>query len=120
MGACLTAQFSSVAGRFNELLEVARLEKVSEVDLRHMNKIKDKALAMADRRNRIVHDPWYSGYPSNKHYRLQKTAKARLDFAYKPMPLDELTKFHTEIADLSEEFSKCRSEVLHTFWNSSL
>jgi hypothetical protein len=120
VGACLTSQFSNLNARFNALLSVALMMNVSRMHLNKMNKLKDKALGYADRRNRIVHDPWYSSMESNKHYRLVKTARSRLEFEYKAVPLEELNQFEIEIRQFMDEFRDLRSDILQAFWKSSL
>ncbi len=117
-GACLTAQFSNVNSRFNALLALCRLENVSPKLIMELNAFKVKALAMADVRNRLVHDPWGSTYQSGKHYRLQKTARAKLDYSYKHVSEEDMKEIRTKIDGLIEEFRSIRAEILHAFWTS--
>jgi hypothetical protein len=83
-GACITSQLTSVARRMDALISLARLQKISAPTIGKLNKFKEKAGALAEKRNRVAHDPWYYGFDSKNHYRLQVTAKSTLDFAYKP------------------------------------
>jgi hypothetical protein len=67
-------------------------------------------LAIADRRNRVAHNPWLSSMSSKdqptKTYRLQKTARAKLDYDYKPIELDDLKALRTEIEGAIKEFGE--------------
>src|SRR5690242_20728217 len=48
IGACLTAQYSTVSARFNALLSLARLRGVPDFEIARLNRFKDRVLAMAD------------------------------------------------------------------------
>jgi hypothetical protein len=109
IGACLTAQFSTVHARLNALLALARLCEYSESQIAKLNKFRDHATALAERRNRIVHDPWRSswaikGAKASKTYRLHKTARSKLDFNYKPVTLEELKMLRQEIEEAIKRF----------------
>lgn len=114
IAACLTAQYSTVAHRFNALISIARLRGVSEFELAKLNKYRERVLALADRRNRVVHDPWMTsvdykkpaGQHTGKTYRLQKTARSKLEYAYKPISLDELKALKDEIVAAISAFSE--------------
>lgn len=114
IAACLTAQYSTVAHRFNALISIARLRGVPEFEIGKLNKFKERVLALADRRNRVVHDPWLTsvdyinptGHSTGKTYRLQKTARARLEYAYKPISVEELKALKDEIIAALGEFSE--------------
>jgi hypothetical protein len=114
-GACLTAQFGSVAQRFNALFALARVEKITERSLKKMNDVRNRALAIAEKRNRIAHDPWFYGYESQQHYRMHKTAKAVLEFKLKPVSLEELKAIEQEFVDLTHKFNEARSAITKEF-----
>lgn len=115
-GACITSQLTSVARRIDALISLARVQKISESTVAKFNKFKSKASDLAERRNRIAHDPWYYGFDSKNHYRLQITARSTLDFAYKPTTEEDLLKIEREIQALAEHFSKLRSDVMDEFY----
>lgn len=122
IGACLTAQFPTVNIRINALIALARVQKIPAFQISKLNRFRDKATAIADKRNRVAHDPWMSAYgdnlkPLEKMYRLQKTARAKLEHEYKHVPLDELKALRKEIETALAQFNDLRSEVLQTFWS---
>lgn len=109
IGACLTAQFSTVHARLNALLALARFQGYPEPQIAKLNKFKERATALAERRNRIAHDPWLSswaikGAHASTTYRLQKTARSKLDFNYKPVTLEELKELRQQIEDATKRF----------------
>lgn len=109
VGACLTAQFSTVHARFNALLALARLKGYSAFQIAKLNGFKDRASSLAEQRNRVVHDPWLSswavkGARSSKTYRLHKTARSKLDFSYKPVTLEELKSLREKIEEAIKQF----------------
>jgi hypothetical protein len=109
IGACLTAQFSTVHARLNALLALARLGGYSEFQIAKLNKFREHATGLAERRNRIAHDPWRSswalkGAKASKTYRLHKTARSKLDFTYKPVTLDELRTLRKDIEETIKQF----------------
>ena len=114
VGACLTAQYSTVNSRFNALIALARVRGVSEFEIAKINKFKERTLAIGERRNRVVHDPWLTGYDfqkssfsdqQGKTYRLQKTARSKLEYEYKPIALEELKTLNKDIQTAIEEFN---------------
>jgi hypothetical protein len=112
IGACLTSQYSTVNACLNALLALARLKGYSESQIAKLNKFREYVAALAERRNRIAHDPWLSSWvlkgpaKASKTYRLHKTARSKLDFNYKPVTLDELKELRTEIEEAFKRFPK--------------
>jgi hypothetical protein len=102
IGACLTAQYSSAAARFNALISLARLRGVDEFQISKLNKYRDHVFGLAERRNRVAHDPWlalvnYKTIRVDTTYRLHKTARAKLDYTLKPIEISELKSLSEEI-----------------------
>jgi hypothetical protein len=89
-GACLTAQLQTVAARFNALLSLARVEQVKPRHIRRLNTIRERSNGLAEKRNRLVHDPWFYGYQTKENYRLEKTARAKLIHRYEHVTEEEI------------------------------
>ncbi len=104
IGACITAQLTTVASRFNALSALVQMQGWEDSKIKKLNKVRDKSFAIADKRNRVAHDPWFMAYKSKNHYRLQKTAKGRLEYVYKIVTEDELVKIRDEAEALTLEF----------------
>jgi hypothetical protein len=117
-GACLTAQFYTVATRFNSLMALARVQKISDAQIKRLNVIRRKSDALAEQRNRLAHDPWFYGFDTQETYRLQKTARATLIHRYELVSVEDIQKIERDTGKLISEFRKVRSDVLHAFWSS--
>jgi hypothetical protein len=122
IGACLTAQFTTVNARLNALISLARVRGIPDFQIGKLNKFRDRATALADRRNRVAHDPWLSAYGKGlkelgKVYRLQKTARSKLDYSYKLIALGELEALTKEIEEAYLAFSELYSEICQLPWS---
>jgi hypothetical protein len=113
IGACLTAQYSTVAARFNALLSLARLRGVEEFQITKLNRYRDHVLGLAERRNRVAHDPWLAHVDIESKpirvdatYRLHKTARAKLDYTLKPIAISELKALSEELDKTVADFSE--------------
>lgn len=110
VGACLTSQFGTVNACLNALLALARLKGYSDFQIAKLNKFREFVTGLAERRNRVAHDPWLSSWvikgpaKASKTYRLHKTARSKLDFNYKPVTLDELKELRKEIEEAFNRF----------------
>jgi hypothetical protein len=115
-GACITSQLTSVARRIDALVSLARLRKIGAPTIAKFNKFRQRAGALAEKRNRVAHDPWHYGFDSKSHYRLQITAKSTLDFTYKPMTEDDIKNIVAEIESLREQFQGLRDAALKEYY----
>jgi hypothetical protein len=111
IGACLTAQYSSVAARFNAMFALARLRGVPEFQIAKLNKFRDQVFGLAERRNRVAHDPWFANWdfkstPARQTatYRLHKTARSKLEYTLKPIEMEELKALSEAIDQAMRDF----------------
>lgn len=120
IGACLTAQIPAVVPRIEALIALARVQDVPEDRITKINKFKERARGLGERRHRVAHDPWYATWKSDRPesdvYRLQRTAKARLEHGYKHVALGELEALDADIQAAILQFSDLGSEILRAFW----
>jgi hypothetical protein len=114
----LTAQFPTVVARLDALIALARVRRISSARVNKLNTFREQAMRLCHERNRIVHDPWFYAFETKKHYRLQKTAKAKLDYAYKPVTEEELNSMEAKIGTMRERFREVGNEILHAYWSS--
>jgi hypothetical protein len=96
---------------------LAQLQGVRASHITKLRKFRDKAGSLADRRNRIAHDPWFFGFETKKLYRLQKTARAKLEFNYKYVAEDELNELEAEIVSTMDRFRDLRAQILREFYS---
>ncbi len=116
IGACMTAQFPTVNALLNALIAIAQVRKVSSAAIGRLNKFREWANAIADRRNRVAHNPWHRSLSTRQLCRQQKTAKARLDHSYKPVTEAELTASVQDIEAADTQFRVVRDEILRALW----
>ena len=98
------------------------MRDIPDFQIAKLNKFRERATALADRRNRVAHDPWLSAYgagmkDSGKVYRLQKTARARLDYSYKLIALGDLRALTKEIEGAYLAFSELYAEICQLPWS---
>jgi hypothetical protein len=115
IGACLTAQFFSIAPRMDALISLAHAQYVSDAHIKRLDKLKTSIGGLGNRRHRLAHDPWFYAYETAKSYRLEKTAKGGLVHAYKPVTEEEIDAFKDEIKAVEKTFRDLRSEMLDAF-----
>jgi hypothetical protein len=115
IGACLTAQFFSIAPRMDALISLAHAQYVGDAHIKRLDKLKTSIGGLGNRRHRLAHDPWFYAYETAKSYRLEKTAKGGLVHAYKAVTAEEITVFRDEISVVEKTFRDLRSEILHVF-----
>lgn len=115
IGACLTAQFFSIAPRMDALISVAHAQYVSDAHIKRLDKLKTSIGGLGNRRHRLAHDPWFYAYETAKSYRLEKTAKGGLVHAYKPVSEEEIDSFKDEIKAVEKTFRDLCSEILDAF-----
>jgi hypothetical protein len=116
-GACLTAQLSTVARRLDALISLLKLHSTDDLIIRKVAKFKGRTIELAEKRNRVVHDPWSYGYRSKKHYRLEVTARSKLEHRYLHVSTEDMDKITDEIKKASEWFGEIRSQILEKFYS---
>jgi hypothetical protein len=72
----------------------------------------------------VVHDPWLTAYDYTKGervgktYRLQKTARAKLEYAYKAISLEELKSLKDAIIEAISGFHEVGLNPTIDTWNT--
>lgn len=117
IGACLTSQYSSIHARLNALLALATLKGEPESEITKLNRFQKRIASLSERRNRLVHDSWKTAWKfkesrSTKTYRLQRTARAKLDHEYKPVSLEELVALRKDIEGAFDIFHDPRQNEI--------
>jgi hypothetical protein len=117
LGACLTAQILGAYGRFKaiiSLLTVLERHRGVNVDsaIAKTRELMNKSNDPGDKRNRVVHDPWY------EYIALQQTAQFRAvpfkDFTYGITAVDKENLEGTldSINKFADRVTNLRSEIL--------
>lgn len=119
IGACLTAQIISITPRMDALITLAYAQHISEACLTLLNKFKGKISGLSNERNRLAHDPWFSGFENDKLYRLEKTARAKLIHRFEPVTEDELKDYERRVDKARGDFAKLSGEILEDFYSGA-
>jgi hypothetical protein len=99
LSACLTAQLMGFAPRMKALIALFNLRGITDKDHKALQTTFDKSNELAQRRNRIVHDPWLVSQATNSTvtYRAHVPNKLRLELAFIPHTLEAINKLAKEI-----------------------
>jgi hypothetical protein len=118
-GACITAQIPSIVPRLRALIALANNHGASKSLIKDLNRFVSKADAIARRRNRAIHDPWFFREVSLKDMtviefgRLEITADKRLTYEVKSQTVKEVLKIAHDIIAAHKEFMSLRERL----WN---
>jgi hypothetical protein len=107
IGVCLTAQISGSARKLDAYIALARLFGVVKL-LSKLNEFAKDTQSLAERRNRVVHDPWIGSV--NPH-RLEATARRVLRLEFISVPTEQVKKLSQEITHHCVRFEKLAKEV---------
>jgi hypothetical protein len=111
-GACLTAQYQTVAARFDALISLSKVEKLPSKYIKRLNIIKERALRLSNMRNRLVHDPWFFGYTTRATYRREQTARSILDRGYKEVSEENIREFERKIVEITRDLGNIDYDML--------
>jgi hypothetical protein len=74
-GACVTAQIMGAAPRLFTIEALCKQRKLSKEVLDQVTALRESLYDVQERRNRILHDPWYYGEPSQKSEQYKSMAR---------------------------------------------
>ena len=116
-GACITSQIHSINSRMKALAALINLKGATELATK-INVYAENALRKAsDKRNRVVHDIWFSEYQGDAR-QLLITADKKLRFQIVTRTKDDLRKDHKIVEDALFDFLAISEEIgtlLHTW-----
>jgi hypothetical protein len=107
-GACITANIFTIDGRLKTLIALMKLRGAEQAIVTDLNRFANDSREIANKRNRIVHDPWAAEFPTGTPHHFQITADRNLVFGYKPMETSSVNEVVDEIA----EFINRLTEIL--------
>jgi hypothetical protein len=110
-GVCLTAQISGSARKLNAYIATARYLGAQETAIKQLNKFAKETTGLAERRNRIVHDPWLwekGSVPSM----LEVTAQKVLRYHVVPVPTESIDKLARSIMEHTSNFDALHKKIV--------
>jgi hypothetical protein len=108
IGVCLTSQINGSGRKLDAYVALARLLG-AEKQLAKLNTFAKDTLSFAERRNRIVHDPWVG---LNTPHRLEATARRKLRFEFISVPTEDVQRLSFEITEHCVRFERLHDEIL--------
>lgn len=125
IGACLTAQMIGPGPRFRALLSILALREAPAPILKSTKEMRDRITSIANKRNRIVHDPWLRD-ADGSFQRVHVTADNKLDFNFKAETIadldivyDSMVKVRFDLDDLRDAIAKFIPSPLRSQFDSS-
>jgi len=109
-GLCLSLQIAGPGRKLNAYMSIAQLRGVGETTIKNLHRFQERTLALAEKRNRVVHDQWMI-FPSGSTHRFGATAHKRLVVEYKDHPTEFVEKLMIEIRRLIVRFEELDEEV---------
>ena len=111
LGACVTAQMISIHPRLRALRALVRLYEISEPIQKTLGGFAGEAHALAEKRNRTIHDKRLMWAKSREVVRFQVTADTKLIFGPQAESIGALNEFTATIRSMMERFLRIRDEI---------
>jgi hypothetical protein len=115
-GACITAQLTGVAPRCKTIIaQLTLFGRTSHVDtqsaIKRTTDIMNKSSGPGDKRNRIVHDPWYVYTQSNATAQFKAMPPKDLRYGIHPVDRNDIEAALKEIGEFSARVSALKIEI---------
>ena len=107
---CLTAQIFGPARKLDAYIAIAHLRGANKQLLGKLEQFAKDTTSLAERRNRIVHDPWLL-FTSNTPYRVETTARRRLRHLAIPMTKNAILAIAREITLHTKRFNELHTQI---------
>jgi hypothetical protein len=109
VGGCITANLGSIHSKLKALRALLEWNAVDEKLLKDFNKYQNAISGTADKRNRVVHHPWFTlddldGNPLGQF--VIRANRNKREFSTPPVSLTELSNIDAEIDRRHEQFEK--------------
>ena len=105
------AQISGHARKLDAYTSIATLLNAPDDSMRRLKKLTDKARGLAERRNRVVHDPWLLISPRENARRFEITARQTLRVELVLQPTKDVQALATSILKLHGEFVTLNADI---------
>jgi hypothetical protein len=110
VGICFTAQIMGASRKLDAYIALARLLGARESSIHSLMKITQRTYDYGEKRNRVVHDPWYFE-DASMPVRLEATAKKELRLLDVPVPTEEVSRLAAIIEAHCAEFWALAEEI---------
>lgn len=107
---CFTSQVIGPSRKMDAYTSIAGQVGVSD-PIKKLGKFRSRVDSLAEKRNRILHDPW-SFVDGDDAYRIQITAKKNLIVDFVDVDAGEIMSISSAIGDLTEDFLKIHESFM--------
>lgn len=113
-GYCLTAQITGIARKLDAYVSLANLVEIQTELAKALRKFADNSVALAEKRNRYIHDVWVlSNYPETPK-RWEATARRKLRHLQIETPTATLWEFGDQLIKHLSRFYELASQISET------
>ncbi len=112
LGACATAQMIGPAPRLRTVRALAHLWELSEKILGDIGSFEGQANALAQERNRALHDKRLINWKTKQVVRFEVTTRKTLTFEQRPESLEYLAELREKILKLVREFTAIKQRAV--------
>lgn len=111
-GACLTSQIAGSSRKLDALLALIRYRVAPSPALdKKLNRFAKDTMGLAERRNRVIHDPWVSWAKDGKIRRFEISARKNLKVEAEEHTTERVMALALEITNHAETFRSLMNEV---------
>jgi hypothetical protein len=111
--ACVTAQLAGPYARFRAIISLANVVGLDEKLVSRITKLSYKTQERSDKRNRIIHDPWYSELNTKSPAQFKSVPFKNYDFGLQKSEAEYLEKAIKEGKETFNEVTELRDAILN-------
>ena len=112
LGACVTSEVRSTYSKCNVILALCHSRGFPQELVAEIKRFKEKCQGTGEKRNRIVHDPWYLEKGTQNTAQFQSTNTPKRKYGMKDVEKAFVDGVLAEIAERSSEAQAIRNTVL--------
>ena len=116
-GACVTAQLMSVWPRYNSIIALLKQRTPKTPELKKFieitNELNKDTRDLSERRNRIIHDSWYSAHHSGETSQFRSMARGEWSYDLMYRSVKKTKKTLENIKALEKRVEKLKFEILN-------
>jgi hypothetical protein len=111
-GACITSAIMGAASRYDVIKALATVRNLSKETIDKINSQKNAIYEPQERRNRIIHDPWYIDKKTAEVAQFKSMPRKDLRYGIKLVDADYIDKTLKMIDERFTEADKLRARIL--------
>lgn len=110
-GSCFTAQIIGHSNRCFTIIALATHNGISQEIIDRVEKLRNRIFGISERRNRIIHDPWYVDYQGSMTAQFKSMPKKELKYGITEVADAEINSVISIIRDRIDDCRKLRADT---------